>query len=191
MAEVRRRRGAVQVVLAADEASTLANLAQQVAALLADGGGDGDVDADDATPEDPLEAMVGLTSSNVEAPEDPAVRRLLPDAYKDDPEAAGEFRRLMNAELRQTKTGALAEVSAAAMSGAGQTATLRLREEQAERWLQALTDIRLVLGTRLDVTEDPADMWERLEPDDPRGALLAVYDWLGWLQESIVRALDS
>ena len=57
--------------------------------------------------------------------------------------------------------------------------------------LQALTDIRLVLGTRLDVTEDPAEMWARMTPDDPRGALLAVYDWLGWLQESIVRALDS
>jgi uncharacterized protein DUF2017 len=182
LAEVRRRRGAVQVVLAADEASTLGTLARQVAALLA---------GDDAPmPDDPLEAMVGLSDS-VEVPDDPALRRLLPNAYNDDADAAGEFRRLMDAELRQIKTGALAELSEAAASGAGQTVTLRLDDEQSERWLQALTDIRLVVGTRLDVTEDPADMWERMEPDDPRGALLAVYDWLGWLQESILRALDS
>ena len=186
MAEVRRRRGAVQIVLVADEASTLASLAQQVAVLL----GEGD-DTSLAASQDPLEAMVGLSASSVEAPDDPALRRLLPDAYNDDAEAAGEFRRLMNAELRQTKTGALNELGEAASSGGGQTVTLRLGEEQAERWLQALTDIRLVLGTRLDVSEDPADMWDGMEPDDPRGALLAVYDWLGWLQESVIRALDS
>lgn len=171
-------------MLVADEASTLGGLAQQVAALLAD-------DADSVATDDPLEAMVGLSGSAVEVPDDPALRRLLPDAYNDDPEAAGEFRRLMNAELRQTKTGALTELTEAVATGGGQTLTLRLNEEQAERWLQALTDIRLVLGTRLDVTEDPADMWEGMEPDDPRGGLLAIYDWLGWLQESMVRALDA
>jgi hypothetical protein len=183
LAEVRRRRGAVQVVLAADEAATLGSLAQQVSELLVE-------DAAEAGA-DPLEAMVGLSDSSVDVPDDPALRRLLPDAYNDDPEAAGEFRRLMNAELRKTKTGALGEMSAAAASGSGQTVTLRLNDEQAERWLQALTDIRLVLGTRLDVTEDPADMWEQMPPDDPRGAMLAIYDWLGWLQESMVRALDG
>lgn len=182
MAEVRRRRGAVQVVLAADEASTLGTLAQQVAAMLAEDGA--------ATPDDPLEAMVGLSDS-VDVPDDPALLRLLPNAYNDDADAADEFRRLMDAELRTIKTGALVELAEAAASGGGRTVTLRLNDEQSERWLQALTDIRLVLGTRLDVTEDPADMWERLEPDDPRGALLAVYDWLGWLQESMLRALDG
>ena len=182
MAEVRRRRGAVQVVLAADEASTLETLAQQVAAMLA-----GD---DAATPDDPLEAMVGLSDS-ADVPDDPALRRLLPKAYNDDAAAAGEFRRLMDAELRQIKTGALVDLAEAAASAAGQTVTLRLNDEQSERWLQALTDIRLVLGTRLDVTEDPAEMWERIGPEEPRGALLAIYDWLGWLQESMVRALDG
>lgn len=183
MAEVRRRRGAVQIVLAAEEASTLGALARQVAELLADG--------DEATPTDPLEAMVGISSTPTETPDDPALRRLLPDAYNDDAEAAGEFRRLMNAELRQIKTGALEELGTSAASGGGQTVTLRLNEEQTERWLQALTDIRLVLGTRLDVTDDPSDMWEGMEPDDPRGPLLAVYDWLGWVQESMLHALDS
>lgn len=170
-------------MLVADEASTLGNLAQQVATLLADEG-------ESAATDDPLEAMVGLSGAAVERPDDPALQRLLPDAYNDDPEAAGEFRRLMNVELRQTKTGALTELAEAVVASGGQTLTLRLNEEQAERWLQALTDIRLVLGTRLDVTEDPSDLWEGMEPDDPRGALLAVYDWLGWLQESMVRALD-
>ena len=184
MAQVRRRRGAVQITLSGDEASTLGALAQQVSDLLTT-----DEDADATA--DPLEAMVGLSGASVEAPDDPAVKRLLPDAYSDDAPAAGEFRRLMDAELRQIKTGALTDVSTAAATAGGQTVVLRLEAEQAERWLQALTDIRLVVGTRLDVTEDPADMWNALEPEDPRVPLLAVYDWLGWLQESIVRALDE
>jgi len=177
----------VQVTLSGDEASTLGTLARQVSELLSDG--DDDAVAPGAEV-DPLEAMVGLSSSSVEAPDDPAVKRLLPDAYSDDESASGEFRRLMDTELRQIKTGALNDVTTAAATAAGQTVVLRLEPEQAERWLQALTDIRLVVGTRLDVTEDPVDMWNALEPEDPRVPLLAVYDWLGWLQESIVRALD-
>jgi hypothetical protein len=183
LAQVRRRRGAVQVVLSPDEATTLGTLARQVSDLLTD-------DTETTSSDDPLEAMVGIAGGAVDTPDDPALKRLLPDAYSDDDAAAGEFRRLMDTELRQLKSSALVEVGDA-MSASAETLTLRLAEEQAERWLQALTDIRLVLGTRLDVTEDPAEMLEQLGPDDQRLPLLAVYDWLGWLQESIVRALDS
>ena len=48
---------------------------------------------DDGLPSaDDLAAMIGLTE-NHELPSDPALARLLPDAYSDDPEASGEFRR--------------------------------------------------------------------------------------------------
>jgi len=50
---------------------------------------------------------------------------------------------------------------------------------------------RLVLGTRLDVTEDLEDRWAQLGPDDPMAPLLAAYEWLGWLQESVVQALSD
>ena len=185
MAEVRRRAGAVQLTLTGDEASALAALAAQVATLLG---------SDDAEPgeteADPLETMVGLTSGPVSTPDDPALRRLLPDAYADR-DAAGEFRRLMDSELRRLKTDALDEVRGAVASAGGSGAKLRLAPQQAESWLQALTDIRLVLGTRLDVTEDLEDRWAQIGPDDPMAPLLAAYEWLGWLQESVVLALDA
>jgi hypothetical protein len=185
MAEVRRRASAVQISLSGEEASALSALAAQVATLLADGA------AGAPSPEtDPLEAMVGLTTEPVAAPDDPALRRLLPDAYADET-LSGEFRRLMDSELRRQKTEALDEVRRA-VDGTGESGLkLKLTLDQAETWLRALTDIRLVLGTRLDVTEDLEDRWANLTADDPMAPLLAAYEWLGWLQESVVLALDD
>lgn len=187
MAEVRRRGGAVQVTLTGEEASALAALSAQVATMLAPD----DVGDAGTEPIDPLESMVGLQTGDVPAPDDPALRRLLPDAYADDNEAAGEFRRFMDGELRRLKTEALDEVRGAVEGGPDGGIKLRLAPAQAEKWLQALTDIRLVLGTRLDVTEDLEDRWAKLAPDDVMAPLLAAYEWLGWLQESVVLALDG
>ena len=184
MAEVRRRGGAVQVTLTGEESSALAALAAQVAAMLAD---DGSPAAETA---DPLEAMVSLTTEPVEPPDDPALRRLLPDAYADDT-LSGEFRRLMDGELRRQKTEALDELLGAVDDSGEGGVKLRLAPQQAEAWLQALNDIRLVLGTRLDVTEDLEDRWAQLGPNDPMAPLLAAYEWLGWLQESVVLAIDE
>ena len=64
-----------------------------------------------------------------------------------------------------------------------------LNEEQAQCWLRALNDIRLALGTRLDVTEEWYEEANQMDPRDPRASLFAVYDWLTMLQESLVRVL--
>jgi hypothetical protein len=56
-------------------------------------------------------------------------------------------------------------------------------------WLGALNDLRLVLGTRLDVTEDMYD--HEMDPGDPRAPAFAMYTYLGWLQEQVVDALSS
>ena len=65
---------------------------------------------------------------------------------------------------------------------------MRLSRDQADAWLGALNDLRLVLGTRLEVTEDlDAD---DLAEDDPRLPGLEIYGWLGWLQESLLGCLD-
>jgi hypothetical protein len=185
MADVRRRAGAVQVTLSGEEATALAALAAQVATLLADDGAQ-----PTAADADPLEAMVGMQTEPVAPSDDPAVRRLLPDAYADDT-LSGEFRRLMDGELRRQKTEALDDLRDAVAGAGDRGVKLRLAPQQAESWLQALTDIRLVLGTRLDVTEDLEDRWAQLGPDDPKATLLAAYEWLGWLQESVVLALDG
>ncbi len=62
-----------------------------------------------------------------------------------------------------------------------------LDADEADAWLRALNDLRLVLGTRLDVTEDLD--YENLDLNEPRGRDLAVYGYLTWLQEQLVEAL--
>jgi len=113
--------------------------------------------------------------------DDAAVARLFPVAYRDDPDRETEFRLLARDELRSSHLAALATLEESA--GAE-----RLEEEQLLAWMRAINDVRLVLGTRLDVTEEgherPADL------TDPRAPAFAVYDFLSWLQGEIVDALS-
>jgi hypothetical protein len=115
------------------------------------------------------------------APGDPSLRRLSPPAYEEaDDERA--YRELMGSELLDGRRAALDLV-------AETVDQKRLSPEQADTWLRALNDLRLVLGTRLDVREDTFAQ----EPDlsDPRGHALAVYAYLSWIQEQLVEALSS
>jgi len=108
---------------------------------------------------------------------DTAPPRLFPAAYREDEEAAAEFDRLVRPSLQEGKLAALR----ALRSTAGAT---KLDEHEAQIWLSALNDLRLALGTRLDVSED--DGVERIhEP------AYAVYAWLTWLQSELIEALTS
>ena len=116
----------------------------------------------------------------LEDPDDPAVRRLFPPAH-DDRESEEQYRSLVRGQLRGGRAEALATVRR----------TLgheTLNPKEADAWLRALNDLRLVLGTRLDVTEDID--FEGLDPRDPRGRDLLVYAYLSWLQEELVEALE-
>ena len=115
-----------------------------------------------------------------------ALARLLPDAYGDDPTASREFRRYTDADLRARKRADAATVRAS-LPAAGRGKVV-LDRDQADAWLGVLNDLRLVLGTRLQVTEetDPDD----LDEADPRRQALALYGWLGWVQESLLSCLD-
>jgi hypothetical protein len=139
-------------------------------------------------PEEPddLAALIGMTG-NPQLPDDPVLARLLPDAYRDDPEASAEFRRYTEGELRSGKAAAARTVLATLPPSGGK---VRLSGPEAGAWLRALNDVRLALGTRLDVTEDTEEQAAGMEPDDPRVAALAVYQWLGILQESLIEALS-
>ena len=141
---------------------------------------DGPVDPDE------LAAMIGL-SDNEKLPDDPVLARLLPDAYSDDPEAAGEFRRYTEQGLRSAKASAARTVLATLPPGGGR---IRLSEPEAQAWLRALNDVRLALGVRLEVTDDFDERADEIPPDDPRSPYVAVYQWLAFLQESLVRALS-
>jgi len=119
-------------------------------------------------------------------PEDPVLARLLPDAYGDDPEAAGDFRRYTEQGLRSGKVAAARTVLATLPSDGGR---VRLSPGDAEAWLRSLNDVRLALGVLLGITEDYEHEPAELDPEDPREAYLHVYDWLTFLQETLVRAL--
>ena len=112
--------------------------------------------------------------------DDPAVGRLFPPAYPDDPERSAEYRRLVRDDLLAGHLGAL-QVMESTLDAR------RLTEEQLVAWLSALNDLRLVLGTKLDVTEAT---YEREIPEgDPDAPGLALYLYLGWLEEQVVEAL--
>jgi len=112
---------------------------------------------------------------------EPSLRRLFPPAYED---AADEraYRDLAGESLLDGRRAAL-ELLAETVDRD------RLSAEEADAWLRALNDLRLVLGTRLDVQEDTfaAD----LRRDDPNAPALAVYGYLSWIQEQLVAALSE
>jgi hypothetical protein len=111
--------------------------------------------------------------------DDPALRRLFPPAY-DDAELEHEYRELTRGQLTAGRERAL-ELLETTVENA------RLSPEEADSWLRALNDVRLVLGTELDVTEDLD--WEAVGPDHPRLAELSLYAYVSWIQEQLVDAL--
>jgi len=124
-------------------------------------------------------------------PDDPAVERLFPDVYPEDPDAAAEFRRFTEADLKTAKLDQAKTVLSDLLESGGE---VRLAEEQADVWLRALTDVRLALGTRLGITDDTeieAELDEAVgrDPRSPRAGQLSVYAYLSFLQESLVGAL--
>jgi hypothetical protein len=133
-----------------------------------------------------LAEQLGLAESAV-LPDDPILARLLPDAYADDPDAAGEFRRYTELGLRSGKVAAAQTVLDTLPASGGR---VRLSEADARAWLRALNDVRLSLGVVLGVTDDFEDTARGLSPDDPRAAYVGVYQWLAYLQESLVDALE-
>lgn len=119
---------------------------------------------------------------------DPALARLFPDGYRDDPKAAAELRSLIQDELREAKIAAALTV-VSRLDEAGPDGRVRLDDDDAEQWLTALNDLRLTLGTRLGVTEDLDNDLDQLGDDDPERDFYDIYVLLGWLQESLVDAL--
>jgi hypothetical protein len=120
------------------------------------------------------------------ATDDPALERLFPPAYLGDDEETEarneEYRRLMRGDLLGRKQSSLDVVEATIDA-------TELDEEQLVAWMGAINDVRLVLGTRLDVSEDMGE--DPFDDDDPRAPAYGLYVYLAHLQEWIVRALSS
>ena len=180
-----RKRGAITAKFSADEATLIANLVAQVVELLRD-----DENTRSTSSDDGLAELVGAFGSSV-APSDPVVARLLPDGYRGDDEAAGEFRRFTEVGLRSGKLAAAESV----LADLGDTTladrvTVSLDADAALTWARCLNDLRLSIGTRLEVTEDDEQRFGALDDDDPVRWTYDVYVWLGWLQESLIEAMN-
>jgi hypothetical protein len=111
-----------------------------------------------------------------ERPDDPSLRRLYPPAHEDD-QLEREFRELTRSQLTAGRERAIETLERTAHNEL-------LSTEEADAWLRALNDLRLLLGTRLDVTEDYD--WDALDSSTPRAPELALYAYLSWLQEQLV-----
>ncbi|MFF8932695.1 DUF2017 domain-containing protein [Streptomyces longwoodensis] len=191
--------GGAAVALDDVEISIIRSLAVQLLELIGPG------PAEDAG-DDPLAELFAEGPS--EPPSDPVLRRLFPDAYTDpveppaDPRQAeehqaysAEFRRYTENDLRAGKRdNALAVVrtlDALASEAAGEGgAVLKLTPDESRRWLGALNDLRLAIGSRLDISdEDDTDLLFRLPDEDPRKPMVMAYLWLGGLQETLVNTL--
>ncbi|MFI8631875.1 DUF2017 family protein [Microbacterium sp. NPDC077663] len=127
---------------------------------------------------------------------DPALRRLVPDAYRDDADAAGEFRRLTQDDLLERRLTDAGVVRASLRhdgrdldpadldrAEAEDALVVEMTPEIAGAWLRTLAALRLVLAERLGVTEE-----DQGGDGDPR---FGVYEWVGYRLDVLVRALDG
>ena len=186
-----RRSGLVIANFTGFEADLLRSLASQLVELLRN---------EEAVPHglDPLEAMMDFSGPTT-APEDPVLARLFPTAYVEDEEAAAEFRRFTEGMLRDGKSRAAAAIIDGLeeaglppeLTEDGLMIDVELDPAQAETWMRSFTDLRLALATRLEVEEGDEAYWHSLSDEDPRAQAHDIYEWVGYLQETIVDALSQ
>ncbi len=181
--------GSAAIALDELEASILRSLEVQMLELIGPGPG--------AESDDPLAAL--FAEGPTEAPSDPALARLFPDAYGEPGEAAdpqtkelaAEFRRYTELDLRARKRDdALAVIRALDELG-GEGGAVKVTPGECPHWLGALNDLRLTLGARLEVTEEDEDGLYGLPDTDPRKPLVMAYLWLGGMQESLIEAMTD
>ncbi len=188
------------ITFSSQEAHVLINLTEQLLELLAEGDGQ-------SHQVDPLLHLVGISSADT-LPDDPVLRRLLPNAY-DDERAAGEFRRYTEHGLREKKKAHALTIYEALLpqdeEWSGDTPLdkgsieISFPESDAMAWLGGLNDLRLALAVRLGIGTEkcsptPAEQHQKYElmvESDPMKAVYAVYSWIGWLQQSLLETISE
>ena len=180
-----RSRGNLRLGLAPQEAALLVSLMDSMTELVG------------PTTEpvgDPLEQLQDIDEA-LDPPQDPALRRLFPDAYRDDDEAAADFRRYTEGGLRRLKSDRLSvsrELISDLVSATGpedQAVGVEISQDNVPALMGALNDTRLVLGSRLDIVDDEQQVGQLWDPDDPRHQQFEIYQWLTWLQATLLDAV--
>jgi hypothetical protein len=153
------------------EVGVLSQLFEQMAELLDE--------PDNESAVDPLAQLLNMGGST-QISDDPALARLFPDGYSDDEHASADFRRFTEQDLRAQKVLALATVRGTLANWSGKASIDAI---QAQDWLKALNDLRLVLGTRLEISNE---VDTELEADEPG---IHLYNYLTYLQGTLIDAL--
>lgn len=202
--------GSLSITFTSQEAHVLINLTEQLVELLSEGDGQ-------SHQVDPLLHLVGISNAD-SLPEDPVLRRLLPNAYADE-KSAGEFRRYTEHGLREKKKAHALAIYEALLpqdeEWNGDTPldkgflTVTFPSAQSLEWLGGLNDLRLALAVRLGIgtnlgeskgaekEEEPSNAeslhkkYELMVDSDPMKAVYSVYSWIGWLQQSLLEALTN
>ena len=129
---------------------------------------------------DPLAKMLNMSGST-QISEDPALARLFPNGYSDDEHASADFRRFTEQDLRAQKLAALTSVRDSLSDWTGKSS---ITAQQAQDWLKAINDLRLVLGTRLEITDEVETDFEADEPG------IHLYNYLTYLQGTLIDCLN-
>lgn len=171
--------------LAPHEAALLKNMVTSVQGMLDE--------RESAAPSDPLTQITGIRTGHSQPPEDSTMRRLLPDFFKqqrDHPAGSaaadslnGALRSLHEPDIIDSKKAAAQRLLDTLPDDGGR---LELTEADANAWIAAVNDVRLALGTMLEIGPEGPD---RLPPDHPLAGHLDVYQWLTVLQEYLVLGL--
>lgn len=184
-----RRSGAAVTTFTAFEADLLRSLAAQLIELLRNESATEDIASDS------LEDLLDFSGPTNE-PEDPVLARLFPTAYREDEDAAAEFRRYTESDLRNGKAAGAAtvidtleEAGLSAEPQDGLFIDVELDPATALTWLKSFTDMRLAIATRLGIEEGDEEFWYSLPDEDPRAQVHDIYEWVGYLQETLVAAL--
>jgi hypothetical protein len=183
--------GGVSALFVSGEVAVLTDLARVLIALLDDTTATPDHGADEP---DPLIAMVGI-DHDAQRPDHPALARLLPDGYRDDDDAAAEFRRFTQADLVAGKLLAARAIRDDLAFGRNDPeapdggSVVRIDDDRARLWLRGLNDVRLALGTSLGVTDDDDLFADDEDSADPGAAMRQIYGWLTAVQDSLIGAL--
>ncbi|WP_017976290.1 DUF2017 domain-containing protein [Actinopolyspora halophila] len=182
-----RDNGRLVSELEANEAAVIRGLVGEIKDMLTARG--------QQAPQDELAELTGMRTGPNTPPQESVLARLLPDFIRPDrdsfePEAedadtAGALRSLHEPDLIDHKSGVAKTVLETCPEQGG---AVSLTEDQADSWLSAINDVRLALGTALDISEETP---EEPPEDQLQREHYYVYQWLTWVQDSMIRALTS
>jgi hypothetical protein len=178
----------LSVALTNDELHILINLVEQLLELFSERNFTHHYQSDD-----PFAQLMAATFGDIEAPitapEDPVLRRLLPNGYE-DLESAAEFRKYTEGTLRMVKQKHLLYLREQLVLPVDhELPKADIAVTDPTQWLIAINDLRIALAVRLKIDQDAYERYELMKDSDPQKHLYAVYYWLGAIQESLISRL--